>query len=90
MNVWTTNLFLLLCIAGRAMANLTNASEFSLFQTQFNKVYSSEQERQNRYLIFTQNLAKIQSHNSKPNVSWTMGIKQFTDMTGRYLAIRLP
>ena len=59
----------------------TFMSEFRQFQVQFNKEYSSQHERQSRYAVFAANLAKINSHNSKPNISWTMGINQFTDMT---------
>jgi len=58
----------------------SSMSEFREFEIKYNKMYSSPQERKARYEVFVKNLAEIRSHNSKPNVSWTMGINQFTDM----------
>ena len=71
------------CWAAKADMFKSSMSEFREFEIKYNKMYSSPQEREARYAVFVNNLAKIQSHNSKPNVSWTMGINQFTDMTSK-------
>ena len=79
-------LYLLAISAGwAAKADMfkSSMSEFREFEIKYNKMYSSPQERKARYVVFVNNLAKIRSHNSKPNVSWTMGINQFTDMPGK-------
>ena len=83
MDTLATKLCLLLSLAAWAAANSSDMAAFASFQTQYNKVYSSPQERQERFAVFARNMAKIRSHNSKPNVSWTMGVNQFADMTGK-------
>ena len=79
LNMIAIQLCLLATFAGLVAG--TFMAEFRQFEIQFNKEYSSQQERQSRYEVFAKNLANIHSHNSKPNISWTMGINQFTDMT---------
>nr|AKO90284.1 cathepsin O [Tigriopus japonicus] len=54
--------------------------EFQLFEAKFGKKYASIGERQSRYNIFKQNVAKIQQHNLSGK-SWTESITQFADMT---------
>jgi len=80
-NKLATKLCLLLSLAAWAAANLAEMRAFSHFETKFDKVYSSAKERQERFAIFTKNMAKIKGHNSKPNVSWKMGVNQYSDMT---------
>ena len=41
-------------------------SEFLRFESRFNKVYSSEDERRKRFEVFKQNLADNRHHNSLP------------------------
>jgi len=64
-----------------ASSSLIEQKDFAEFQSKFGKTYKSEDERKERLAIFNQNLDKIQRHNSIPNVSWTMGVNQFSDMT---------
>ena len=82
-NTLTIKLCVLLSLAAWAAAHLAEMTAFRHFENQFNKVYSSTKERQERFAIFAKNMAKIQSHNSKPNVSWKMGVNQYSDMTGK-------
>ena len=49
----------------------------------FSKVYRSHAERENRFQIFKDNLAKIQGHNLEGS-TWNMGINKFSDMTGKF------
>ena len=59
------------------------SQEFLTFEKQFNRTYSSNDERLNRNKIFEANLDQIKQHNSQDGVSYTMGINQFSDMTGK-------
>jgi len=54
--------------------------EFELFAQSFNKQYSSEQEKLQRFEIFRDNLAYIRAFNSREK-SWKMGVNQFADLT---------
>lgn len=60
------------------------SQEFLAFEKQFNRTYSSNDERLNRNEIFKANLDQIKQHNSQDDVSYTMGINQFSDMTGKW------
>ena len=54
--------------------------EFESFAQSFNKQYSSEQEKLQRFEIFRDNLAYIRAFNSREK-SWKMGVNQFADLT---------
>jgi len=56
-------------------------TQFLNFETKFNKVYGSEEERIQRFEVFRQNLVEISLHNSRQDVSYTKGINQFSDLT---------
>ena len=58
-------------------------TQFLSFETKFNKVYGSEEERIYRFEVFQQNLAEISRHNSRQGVTYTKGINQFSDLTGK-------
>ena len=64
--------------------SLRQQRAFTDFQSQFAKTYKSEDEKNERFAIFKQNLDKIENHNIKPGVSWQMGVNKFTDMTGKH------
>jgi C1A family cysteine protease len=53
---------------------------FENYKKQFNKNYSPNEEEY-RYNVFVENLKIIDEHNKKGE-SWTMGLNQFTDLTG--------
>lgn len=72
-------LFLLLTTALALHSELQAARSFKAFQTKFNKEYETE-EASRRFEIFKDNLKIIEEHNAK-NLSWTMGVTQFADMT---------
>ena len=59
------------------------SQEFLSFEKQFNRIYSSKEERLARHGIFNANLVLIKQHNNKPGVSYKMGVNQFSDMTGK-------
>jgi len=54
--------------------------EFESFAQSFNKQYSSEQEKFQRFEIFRDNLAYIRAFNSREK-SWKMRVNQFADLT---------
>ena len=53
---------------------------FDKFKTNFNKKYSSEEEKI-RFEIFKMNVDEISVHNSKPQITYKLGINEFSDMT---------
>jgi len=57
------------------------AGLYSNFIKKFGKSYASSREAKMRMDIFKENVKKINEHNSKPGVSYKMGINQFTDLT---------
>ena len=61
-------------------------SEFLRFESRFNKVYSSEDERSQKFEVFKQNLAANRRHNNLPNASYRRGINQFSDLTGTFFS----
>jgi len=74
-------------------------SEFLRFESRFNKVYSSEDERSQKFEVFKQNLAANRQHNNRPNASYRRGINQFSDLTaeefksihlGKYIKTGMP
>ena len=70
---------LVLVIIGSALAD----PMFEKYQRDFSKSYSNKDYAQ-RKVIFQENLQKISEHNEKyarGEVSYTMGINEFTDMT---------
>lgn len=50
------------------------------------KVYGSPAEQNYRIGIFQERLNEVIAHNSKPGVTWQMGLNQFSDMTYEELA----
>ena len=56
-------------------------SQFTEFQTKFNKVYETFEEVEARFSIFRENLRGIISHNMISNRTFSMGVNQFTDLT---------
>jgi C1A family cysteine protease len=58
------------------------------WKIQQNKTYSSEKEEDYRYSIWKSNIEIISTHNSK-NLSYTMGLNQFSDMTPEEFKSRL-
>ena len=55
-------------------------AQFSEFQSSYSKVYSSQEEEQRRFLIFSENVLEAERHNRGEN-SWTQGINMWSDMT---------
>ncbi|CAA9988177.1 knowpain-2 [Plasmodium knowlesi strain H] len=63
------------------MTNLENVNSFYLFIKEHGKKYQTPDEMQQRYLSFVENLAKINAHNNKENVSYKKGMNRFGDMS---------
>jgi len=58
-----------------------HAKEFSTFMNKFGKTYSTSEESKLRFDIFKDNVKKMNAHNARKDVSWKMGINQFSDLT---------
>merc|ERR1711981_521839 len=58
-----------------------HAKEFSSFINKFGKTYSTSEESKLRFDIFKSNVQKMNAHNARKDVSWKMGINQFSDLT---------
>lgn len=55
--------------------------EFDQFKSTFKKDYHRPGEEEYRRIIFLQNKAKINAHNSDPTQTYLQGVTKFTDMT---------
>jgi len=76
-------ILVLLCVVGCAFAarHAEDSRAFSMFVRRFHRTYTSDELNQ-RFEIFKQNLAAIDSWNNQvPAPTSTVGINQFTDMT---------
>jgi cathepsin L len=61
---------------------LTNDwKDFSLFRERFRKVYSSDEETDERFDVFRTNVRSIIEHNIVPGQNFTLGVNQFSDLT---------
>jgi len=63
----------------RGMTN--DWKDFSLFRERFRKVYSSDEETDERFEVFRSNLRSIIEHNIVPGQNFTLGVNQFSDLT---------
>jgi hypothetical protein len=61
--------------------NIDFWKSFLSFQKNFNKIYVSETELQQRFEIFKENVINIFQHNLEKKENYTMSINQFTDLT---------
>ena len=58
--------------------------EFIRFQKTFGKVYGSQEIRE-RFETFKQNLQNIRRHNGRSDATYTMGVTQFADLSGKMI-----
>ena len=72
-------------VASLLMKVVIATPEFQAYKDEYGKMYSTRAEERMRMTIFNDNLRKIKQHNSRPDITWKMGINQFTDMTGKIL-----
>lgn len=63
-----------------SVATLSEFPSFSEWEKANSKVYAPT-ERDYRESVYNNNLLKIKEHNAK-NLSWTMGVNKFADLTG--------
>lgn len=54
---------------------------FNSWATYYGKQYPGATERDYRNSVFDANVRKIYKHNTSPNMSWTMAVNKFADMT---------
>merc|ERR1712226_876745 len=47
----------------------------------FDKKYVSAEEKKRRFNIFAKNLEEIEAHNTNRQLSWSLGINKFSDLT---------
>ncbi len=72
-----------------ALASAATATNFHEYRQVFKKDYANVNEMTRRHMIFESNLKKIDEHNAKfakGEVSYSMGVNQFTDMTEEELS----
>jgi len=55
--------------------------EFESWVILHGKEYATKEEKQRRKEIFKENVAKINAHNARNDVTYEMGLNEFTDMT---------
>ena len=60
--------------------SLEPRNEFTKFKTRYGKIYASREEEGRRFNLFSNNLRKIEKHNSDGH-SWRMGITKFADLS---------
>jgi cathepsin L len=72
--------FLLLAAAALASAEIDFRGEFTRFQSDFGKVYSTAAERSERFGIFSANLREFKRHNESGQ-KWKKGVTKFADLT---------
>ena len=61
--------------------SLSSVYEFEHFVQRYQKHYENDAVFSMRYRIFHDNLQKIHELNSRPGMTWTAGINEFTDLT---------
>ena len=77
----------LLAVVGAVSVLLTqvqpdmNRSEFAVWKAKYNIHFESQFEEAYRERVFLENLAKVNEHNAKNDVTYTLGINQFSAMT---------
>jgi len=69
-----------LCVVGALSVTLDPTTQFSAFERQFNKHYSSAAERAARFSIFKANLERVEKLN-KQNGSPAFGVTKFMDLS---------
>jgi len=57
--------------------------DFAQFVKDFHKSYGSHEEFELHRKIFETNLAEVIAHNANPNVSWKLGVNQFSDLSDK-------
>lgn len=67
--------------ASSIVGNEDDFVEFIRFQRQFGKVYESQEVRRERFETFKRNLRVIRRHNQRTDVTYTMGVTQFADLS---------
>ena len=75
-------LFISLAVS-ESFHDLKLRDRFNEFVQKYNKQYSTADEYNERLKIFAQNLGKIDHHNALKSKTWTKGVNQFTDLTGK-------
>ena len=60
--------------------SLEPKDEFTKFKISYGKIYATREEEDRRFNIFSNNLKKIEKHNSEGH-SWRMGITKFADLS---------
>ncbi|KAG8501670.1 hypothetical protein CXB51_004772 [Gossypium anomalum] len=79
-------IFILGVCEATSRAALEDASMYERHQqwmVQFGRVYKDTNERQKRFQIFKQNVARIDSFNAANNKPYKLGVNQFADLTNQ-------
>ena len=64
-----------------AMSIHVSSEDYESYLRSFDKVYQSSDEYSIRYQTFSENMKKIEEHNSNPDRMWDMGQTHFSDWT---------
>ncbi|CAH2064682.1 unnamed protein product [Thlaspi arvense] len=65
------------------------------WMARFHRVYSDDSEKTRRFEIFKNNLEFVESFNMKPNITYKLGVNEFSDLTdeefrARYMGLVVP
>ncbi|KAI4838280.1 vivapain-2 [Plasmodium brasilianum] len=63
------------------MTNLESVNSFYMFMKKHGKDYKSIEVMQEKFLIFSENLRKVEAHNKSNNILYRKGVNQFSDLT---------
>ncbi|CAN6989170.1 unnamed protein product [Brassica rapa subsp. trilocularis] len=71
------------------------AEKHEQWMARFHRVYSDESEKTNRFEIFKKNLEFVERHNMNTNITYTLDVSQFSDLTdeefrARYMGLVVP
>jgi hypothetical protein len=65
----------------QAIPSVASIPTFDQWIQQQSTSYATDTEQNYRRQVFSQNVAKINSHNADPKQTFTMGVNQFSAMT---------
>ncbi|KAI3861622.1 hypothetical protein MKW98_000574 [Papaver atlanticum] len=78
---WSSLLFLLFLVLVSSSSSADNNDLFETWCKQHGKIYSSEEEKLQRFQVFEKNLAFVNEHNNMENSTYTLALNSFADLT---------
>jgi C1A family cysteine protease len=74
----------LVAVSARSVPLRSETETISIFQKfvqDFKKEYKNDVEKTERYMIFKEQVAKVDAHNARKDVTYTLAINKFSDLT---------